>query len=130
MPQLPTLAAFEHEPQRFALALGDVGEPDVHDVNADVGEHASELVLVLRRDRDAWHLLAIAQRVVVDADLVRRRELQVVAEAGRVAGELLEWLLQIYRFVQAMTPPSRPGAFLPGACAPTAPGRPCAAARS
>ena len=87
-PQLAALAALEDQPQRLALALGDRREADVHDVDADVGQHPRELVLVLRRDGDAGHLLAVAQRVVVDADLVRRRELQVVVEARGVAGEL------------------------------------------
>src|SRR5450759_4110714 len=87
--QLSPLPAFEHESQRFALALRDGGKPHVHDVDANLGEHARELVLVLWRDGYAGHLLAVAQGVVVDANLVRRRELQVVRKTGRVAGEVL-----------------------------------------
>ena len=77
-PEVPALAAIEHQAQRFSLAFRDCGEPDVHDVDPDVGQHSSQLVLVLRSDRHARHLLAVPKRVVIDADLLRGRELQVV----------------------------------------------------
>jgi hypothetical protein len=45
------------------------------------------------------HLRAGAAGVVVDADPVRRRELQVVLETLGVAGKLVERLLQIDRLI-------------------------------
>src|SRR5256886_3389502 len=95
-PQLASLAAFEHEAQRLPLPLRHRRKADVHDVDADGGEHAGELVLVPRRDRDTGHLLAVAKRVVVDADLFRRGKPQVVRETLRVASQLSERLLQLY----------------------------------
>ncbi len=94
--ELTSLLSFEHEPERFSLALRDERKPDIHDVDADVGEHSRELVLVLWGDGHARHLLAVPQRVVVNANLVGRRELQVVRETTGVAGELFERLLQLY----------------------------------
>src|SRR5487761_85233 len=96
-PDLATLAPFENEPQGFALALGDRREADIHDVDPDVGEHARKLVLGLRRDGDPGHLLAIAEGVVVDANLAGGRELKIVAEVLGVSGQLCQRLLELDR---------------------------------
>src|SRR5438270_6309782 len=146
-PELTALAAAEDEAQRLPFAFRDGWKADVHDVNADVGQHPRELVLVLRRDRDAWHLLAVAQRVVVDPDLLRRGELEVMRETRRVASQLVEWLLQLYGLEVIFTSPlagkvaAKPrlgpigwhlffGAAPRAACAPRARALPCATARS
>ena len=64
--------ALHDQLQRAAFVFGDGREPDVHDVDADVGEPAADLVLRLRRIGDAAHLLAVAQRRVVDAQFATR----------------------------------------------------------
>src|SRR5438552_9901167 len=127
--ELPPFAPLEHKAERLPLPLRYRRKPDIHDVHPDVGEHSREVVLVLRSDRDTWHLLTVAERVVVDADLVGRRKRQVVRETLGIAGELFERFLKLDRpyFIHALP---RCAASLPAACAPTAPGRPCAAARS
>src|SRR6059036_2247508 len=80
-------------------------------------------------DRDAGHLLAIAQRVVVDADLFLRGKFQVVGETFGVARQLFERLLKLDRLYVIHARGSS-SAALRAACAPTARARPCAAARS
>ena len=133
-PELAALAAAEDEAQRLPFAFRNRWKADVHDVDADVGQHPRELVLVLRRDRDARHLL-------------RRGELEVMRETRRVASQLVEWLLQLYRMKVIFTSPlagevaAKPrvgpigwhllfGAALRAACAPRARALPCATARS
>jgi len=96
-PDLAALAAFEDEPQRLAFALGDRWKADVHDVDSDVRQHPGELVLVLRRDRDTGHLLAVAKRVVIDANLVVGRKDQVMPKVLWIPRQLLERLLQLDR---------------------------------
>src|SRR5439155_26423702 len=128
-PELAALATLENEAKGLALSFRNRRKSDVHDMDADIGQHAGELVLVLGRDGDAGHLLAVAERVVIDANLFDRRKLQVVGEALRVASQLLERLLQVYRMnvIHATRPFD---AVLRAACAPTARARPCAAGHS
>src|SRR5712692_3530256 len=127
--QLTSLPPFEDEPQRLALTLGHRRKPHVHNVDPDVGKHPRELVLVLWGDGDPGPLLAVAQRVVVDANLVWRWELQVVGEPSRVAGELFERFLKLYGF-GLIHERWLGGGVLRDAGEPTARARPCAAARS
>jgi hypothetical protein len=62
-------------------------------MDANVGKHPSELVLVFGRDRDARHLLAVAKGVVIDADSVFGWKHEVVGETLGIPGQLLERLL-------------------------------------
>src|SRR5262249_22306065 len=144
-------APFRIEPQCLAFALGDGWKADVHDVDADVAQRLRQLILGPRRDRNAWHLLAIAKGVVVDADLLGRRKSQVVLETRRRPDQLGQRLLQLHTALQysarpsrrSMPPPAPPrhraglagtpdegawgarwSADPPGAFAPMAPGRP------
>ena len=65
-------------------------------MNADVGQGACDLELLLRRVTDARHLFAVAQRFVVDTNLRGIGETDVPRKLFRVADQSLDRLAKLH----------------------------------
>jgi len=89
------LLRFEDPLQRDAIALRRDRKRDVHDVDADIGEQRGEFQFLFGRERDARHLLAVAQRIVVEHDRRRIREPEMRRVGLRLPGERVQRLAQV-----------------------------------
>ena len=93
--QLPVLLRAQDVAQGLAVAVGRNREGHVHDVDPDLGQQPRQLQLLRRRERYPGHLLAVAQRVVVQEDLLGRGELQVPGVGPRHPGQVVQRLLEL-----------------------------------
>src|SRR5580704_7403284 len=92
--ELAATLRVHHELQRAPVAFGCSGKADAHDVHADPGQLAGDLEFLRGSVADAGHLLAVAQRLVVDADLAGIREVDVSGELLRVPDEAIDLLAE------------------------------------
>jgi hypothetical protein len=91
----PLLLALEDQLERAPLGGRRRREPHVDDVQAGIGEHARQLVLLLRREGHARRLLAVAQGGVVEPDLLRPREGRALGEVRGRGDQGIEGLAQL-----------------------------------
>ncbi len=90
VPKLTAALRLHHELQRASVALRRGGKAHAHDVHPDGGERFGNLQLLGGGVADAGHLLAIAQRLIVDANLRRVREVNAAREFLRISDEALD----------------------------------------
>ena len=75
-------------------------------MNADVRKPFRNLILLLGRITNARHLLAVAQRLVIDSQFTRIREVKVASEVAGISYQPLDRLAQKVAHNSYYTPPS------------------------
>ena len=92
--QLATSLGPHDELQRAAIARRGCRKAHAHDVHANGRQLFGDLQLLARRIANARHLFAVAQRLVIDADLTGIGEFDVARELFGVPNEAFDRLAE------------------------------------